>query len=109
MKNLILKISLLIFGVFAAQAVNAQQVKGVVSDVNGDPLIGVSVFVDGTTTGTVTGVDGSYVIHIDSAKGKTLVFSMIGMATKEVGVFFKNDINDHVVSDDNFLGCHTDH
>ena len=77
MKNLILKISLLIFGVFAAQAVNAQQIKGVVSDVNGEPLIGVSVIVDGTTMGTVTGVDGDYVINLDSSKGKTLVFSMI--------------------------------
>ena len=103
MKNLILKISLLIFGVFAAQAVNAQQVKGVVSDVNGEPLIGVSVFVDGTTTGTVTGVDGSYVIHIDSAKGKTLVFSMIGMATKEV-VIGNNMIVDVILEEDaNFL------
>ena len=103
MKNLILKISLLIFGVFAAQAVNAQQVKGVVSDVNGEPLIGVSVFVDGTTTGTVTGVDGSYVIHIDSAKGKTLVFSMIGMATKEV-VIGNNTVIDVILEEDaNFL------
>ena len=103
MKNLILKISLLIFGVFAAQAVNAQQIKGVVSDVNGDPLIGVSVFVDGTTTGTVTGVDGSYVIQIDSAKGKTLVYSMIGMATKEV-VIGNNTIIDVILEEDaNFL------
>ena len=58
MKNLTYKISLLILGLFAAVAVNAQEIRGVVSDVNGEPLIGVSVFVDGTTTGTATGVDG---------------------------------------------------
>ena len=59
MKNLTYKISLVILGLFAGiLAASAQQIKGVVSDVNGEPLIGVSVFVDGTTLGVSTGVDG---------------------------------------------------
>ena len=103
MKNLIYKISLMILGMFAAATVNAQQIKGVVSDVNGEPLIGVSVFVDGTTTGTVTGVDGSYALHVDSAKGKTLVFSMIGMATKEVVIGNSTIIDVRLNEDTNFL------
>ncbi|MBR5015124.1 MAG: hypothetical protein IKY16_11070, partial [Bacteroidales bacterium] len=61
MKNLTYKISLLILGLFATAFVaNAQEIKGVVSDANGQPLIGVSVFVDGTTLGVSTGVDGDY-------------------------------------------------
>ena len=75
MKNLTYKISLLILGLLAtAFVVNAQEIKGVVSDANGQPLIGVSVFVDGTTLGVSTGVDGDYTIEVPSAKGKTLVF-----------------------------------
>ena len=93
MKNLTYKISLLILGLFAAVAVNAQEIRGVVSDVNGEPLIGVSVFVDGTTTGTATGVDGDYVINIPSAKGKTLVFSMIGLSEKRVVIGTSTTIN----------------
>ena len=85
MKNLTYKISLMILGLFAAAfAADAQEIKGVVSDMNGEPLIGVSVYVDGTTLGVATGIDGDYVINVPDAKGKTLVFSMIGLAEKKV-------------------------
>ena len=104
MKNLTYKISLLILGIFAAGlAANAQQIKGVVSDVNGDPLIGVSVFVDGTTLGVSTGVDGSYAIDIPDAKGKTLIFSMIGLAEKRVTIGNEVVIDVVLEEDANFL------
>ena len=104
MKNLTYKISLLILGMFASVlAANAQQIRGVVSDVNGEPLIGVSVFVDGTNLGVSTGVDGDYTIDVPSAKGKTLVFSMIGMATKEVVIGDATTINVVLDEDSNFL------
>ena len=104
MKNLTYRISLLIFGLFATVfAASAQEIKGVVSDVNGQPLIGVSVFVDGTTLGVSTGVDGDYAINVPSAKGKTLVFSMIGLATKEVVIGDKTTINVVLEDDSNFL------
>ena len=104
MKNLTYKISLLILGLFAASSVmNAQEIRGVVSDVNGEPLIGVSVFVDGTTLGVSTGVDGDYVIDVPDAKGKTLVFSMIGMATKNVVIGNSTTLNVVLEEDANFL------
>ena len=73
------------------------------SDVNGEPLIGVSVFVDGTTLGVSTGVDGDYVINVPDAKGKTLVYSMIGLATKEVVIGNNTTINVVLEEDANFL------
>ena len=103
MKNLMYKISLLILGLFTTAVVNAQEIRGVVSDVNGEPLIGVSVIVDGTASGTVTGVDGDYAINVNSAKGKTLVFSMIGMATKNVVIGNSTVINVVLEEDANFL------
>ncbi len=104
MKNLTYQISLLILGLFAAAfAADAQQIKGVVSDVNGEPLIGVSVFVDGTTLGASTGIDGDYTINVPDAKGKTLTFSMIGMATKHV-LIGNRTVYDVVLDEDaNFL------
>ncbi|MBQ8483166.1 MAG: TonB-dependent receptor [Bacteroidales bacterium] len=103
MKNLTYRISLLILGLFATLTAGAQEVRGVVSDANGEPLLGVSVFVDGTTLGASTGVDGDYLLNVPDAKGKTLVFSMIGMATKEVVIGNNLTINVILEEDTNFL------
>lgn len=54
----------------------AYKVTGVVRDYTGEPLIGVSVAIQGTTTGTITGIDGDY--SINAKPGSTLVFSYIG-------------------------------
>ncbi|MCD8208756.1 MAG: TonB-dependent receptor [Bacteroidales bacterium] len=51
---------------------------------DGEPLIGISVIVKGTTTGTITDIDGAYSINV--SKGQTLVFSCIGMQTVEMVV-----------------------
>lgn len=53
-------------------------VKGVVSDETGQPIIGASVFIKGTRTGSATDIDGSY--SISAMKGQALVFSCIGYA-----------------------------
>ncbi|MFV0604854.1 MAG: TonB-dependent receptor [Niabella sp.] len=53
-----------------------QQVKGIVTDQNGSPLSGVSVLVEGTSKGTVTNDDGSFMIDIKP--GESLIFSRIG-------------------------------
>lgn len=49
---------------------------------DGSPLPGVNVLIKGTTTGTTTDVDGFY--SIEAPVGSTLVFSFIGMATREM-------------------------
>lgn len=102
MKNLIKKISLLLLGMgIAAFAANAQTVKGVVTDATGEPLIGVAVMVPGTTTGTVTDLDGAYVIN--PGAGKTLEFSSIGLKTETVEINGRAIINVTLVEDSNFL------
>ena len=54
----------------------AQNVKGKISDEKGEPLIGVSVLVKGTTTGGISDVNGEYSLTAD--KNAILVFSFIG-------------------------------
>ncbi|MBE6310346.1 MAG: SusC/RagA family TonB-linked outer membrane protein [Bacteroidales bacterium] len=58
------------------------KVSGVVKDANGEPLIGATVMVKGTTNGVSTDVDGKFTIG--NAAGKTLVVSYVGFKTKEV-------------------------
>ncbi len=61
----------------------ASPCKGVVLDASGEPLVGVSVVVKGTTTGTVTGVNGDFSIK-DVKRGSHIVVSFIGFTSKEV-------------------------
>ena len=104
MKNLMYKISLLIFGLVATVALQAQdKFSGVVKDTQGEPLVGVSVFVDGTTLGVTTDADGKYEIDIPEAKGKVLVFSMIGLRTQSVTIGNSNVIDVVLEEDTNFL------
>ncbi len=75
------------------QLMSAQQINitGTVTDVTGDPLIGVSVTVPGTKTGAATDVEGNFSLLADS-KGK-LRFSYVGYETIEVPVNGRKVIN----------------
>lgn len=59
-------------------------VSGKVTDDSGEPLIGVSIAVKGTTQGTTTDFDGNYAI--DASVGDVLIFSYIGFDSKQVTV-----------------------
>ncbi|MEM9848208.1 MAG: SusC/RagA family TonB-linked outer membrane protein, partial [Bacteroidota bacterium] len=67
---------------------------------DGSPLIGVSVFIKGTTTGTVSDVDGQY--SIEAEAGDILVFSYTGYAAQEVTVSSQTTI-DIALSEDTEL------
>ena len=63
----------------------AQSVTGTVVDAeNGEPLIGVSVLVEGTSVGTVTDLDGNFVIN--AKEGALLQLSYVGYTTLSVEV-----------------------
>jgi TonB-dependent starch-binding outer membrane protein SusC len=59
-----------------------QAITGVVKDPGGQPMAGVTVVVEGTTSGTLTGADGKYSLPIP-AKAVTLRFSFIGYTNLE--------------------------
>ena len=60
------------------------QVKGVVKDAGGDPLIGVNVKVKDSTVGTITDINGNFTLQ--TRKGDILEISYVGYATKTVRV-----------------------
>ncbi|MDR3267491.1 MAG: SusC/RagA family TonB-linked outer membrane protein [Tannerella sp.] len=60
-------------------------VSGTVVDAAGEPVIGVNVFVQGTTTGTITDIDGKFGLNVPD-NNAVLVFSFIGYATQEIKV-----------------------
>lgn len=66
----------------AALAQGMVTATGTVTDANGDPLIGCTVQLKGSSVGTVTDLDGRFKMQVP--EGKTLTFSYIGYKTKEV-------------------------
>ncbi len=67
-------------------------VKGNVKDDTGLSVIGATVVVEGTTNGTITDVDGNYVLS-NVPSTSNLVFSFIGMKTQVIAVEGKTSIN----------------
>ena len=69
--------------------VNAQIAKvtgNVTSSEDGLPIVGASVLVKGTTMGTVTDIDGNFILTNVPSSAKTLQISFIGMRTEEVDI-----------------------
>lgn len=97
MKTLIVLIALIlsVTSVFAQQI----KIKGTVTDAaNGDPLIGVCVQIKGTTSGTITDVDGKYEIECPS-DASVLVFSYVGYLIEEITIGTRTTIDVHLVAD----------
>lgn len=79
--------ALLLVFVAACMQLAAQNkmVSGVVTDQNGEPLIGVNVVVkESPTIGTITNIDGEFSLNVGD--GTTLIFSYIGYVTQEIGL-----------------------
>lgn len=87
MKNLTLKIALLLLmGLGMASTAVAQKIGGIVKDSSGQPVIGASVVVDGTTLGASSGIDGDWSMDVPDAARHTLVVSYIGMKTQRIAI-----------------------
>lgn len=68
------------------QTVSEITLKGTVVDQTGAALPGVTVLVKGTTLGTSTNIEGKFSLQLPETQNMVLVFSMIGMKSKEVTV-----------------------
>ena len=99
MKRFTLTVASLLMGMTTVMAQNTK-VTGQVLDENGEPVIGASVVVKGTTIGTVTDFDGNFTLDVPS-NGKQLEISYVGMKTKQVGV--ASNINAVLESDSQAL------
>ena len=78
-----------------------KQVNGVITDENGEALIGASVTVKGTETGTVTDIDGTF--SISANDDDILVVSYVGYVTKEILVGTQSNLTIQLVASATFL------
>lgn len=69
-----------------------QTISGIVTDESGQPFPGVNVIIKGTSSGTVTNVEGAYSLAVPS-DANTLVFSFVGYFLQEVSIDGKTTLN----------------
>lgn len=90
-------------GMSAIEAAQTFTVTGVITEkTGGEPIIGASVVVKGTTQGTVTDLDGKYKIEVPSSDA-ILVYSFIGFKTIEIPVNNQAVINVPLENDNKVL------
>lgn len=85
MKRFAVLLAFLMYAAFGLQAQGVQVTGSVTGSEDGAPLPGVSVVVKGTTIGTVTDVNGDYLLSVPSG-ATTLVFGFVGMKAVEAPI-----------------------
>ncbi len=80
----------------SAQMLSQKTVTGIVTDAEGEALIGANVLEKGTLNGTITDIDGSYSLTVGNAA--TLVFSFTGFTDQEIVVGNQSAINVQLVA-----------
>jgi TonB-linked SusC/RagA family outer membrane protein len=79
-----------------ASAIQQLKITGTVTNEAGDPLVGATVLIDGTTVGTMTDINGKYSINI-SDNNALIVFSFVGYITQKIPVAGKTIVNASMV------------
>jgi TonB-linked SusC/RagA family outer membrane protein len=68
-------------------------VQGTVTDTNGDPLPGVNIVIKGTTSGTVSDIDGNYSLLVPDRQSAVLLFRFVGFSEQEIPVQGRSEVN----------------
>ena len=85
-RKLMLLMTCLFIGIGLVNAQISKVTGTVISEEDGLPVVGASIVVKGTTNGTVTDMDGKFVLTNIPSSAKTLTISFIGLRTQEVEI-----------------------
>ncbi|MBP6065922.1 MAG: TonB-dependent receptor [Bacteroides sp.] len=85
-RKLMLLLTCLFVGISLVTAQNQRITGVVISDEDGQPVVGASVLVKGSTVGTITDIDGKFTLSNVPSSAKTLQVSYIGMVKQDVAV-----------------------
>ncbi len=99
MKRVLLALSLVMFLSFSLIEAQTRSIRGVVTGRDdGQPIVGATVVVKGTSVGTATQLDGDYVLNVP-ADAEALIFAFIGMKSQEIVIGDQTVINVRLESD----------
>ena len=99
----LIKLLLMTIFLFCASFIYAQnKVTGTIIDANGEPVIGASVIIRGTANGTVTDLNGNYILQ-NVPSNSVLIISYVGMKTQDVSVNGRSEIKVKMDADSHVL------
>lgn len=78
-------IALLLFVMMSIQCIGQVEIRGVVMDESGEPLIGANVFDKDYKNGTITDIDGSFILTVGD-QSSYIIVSYVGFETKEISI-----------------------
>jgi len=85
-RKLMLLLTCLFVGIGLVTAQNLKVTGIVISEEDGQPVVGASILVKGTTVGTISDIDGNFTLFNVPSSAKSLVVSFIGMKSAEVAI-----------------------
>ena len=96
----------IVIGMFMMMSAVAQtsspiNVRGTVTDANGEPIIGAGILLQGTTTGVVTDYDGNF--SLQTPGDGTLVISYVGYVTQTIPIQNRTTIHVTLAEDTELL------
>jgi TonB-linked SusC/RagA family outer membrane protein len=101
-RTALFRIMTVLLFVFSSFSVYAQTtVKGIVTDQQGEPIIGASVIEKGTTNGVITDIEGTFSIKTSSSNA-TLSFSYLGYIQQDIALNGKTTLN-IILQEDNVM------
>nr|WP_319397988.1 TonB-dependent receptor [uncultured Carboxylicivirga sp.] len=104
MRQLLIYLSLVLFISTGSVWAQTTTLTGTITDKsNGEPMIGVTILVKGTTVGTVTNIDGAYNLQVPT-DAQVLVYSFIGYETQEIAYIGQKELNIQMQDDSEKLG-----
>ena len=104
-KEVIIKKKLKTLSAVSNEEIETQQIRtisGTITDSDGNPLPGASIFEDGTSNGTVSDFDGKYTIELENDDA-VLKVSFIGFVTSELSVGSSDNMDFSLIVEDSFL------
>ena len=93
MKERVLMLFACLFASVMMAMAQTSRVTGTVVDESGEPVIGASVLVDGTSRGAVTNIDGVFVIENVPSTAETITVSYVGFQTQKLNITRGRDMN----------------
>src|SRR5690606_27707033 len=92
------------FAITAGIVLGQQKLQGTIVDNSGQPVIGATVQVKGTSTHAVADVNGAFVLTTDKNFPFTIIFSSVGFKSQELELYeFINEPIEVILKEDNLL------